>query len=399
MKPIQFTSLVILCCLGHWCVAQEAAIDFSQPGFSKVAPEKGPSVPIEGGFMVPYTVTVPGSEVTFEMIPIPGGEFMMGSPENEKDRRKDEGPQAKIAVAPFWMGKHEVTWAEYNIYWNLKKPFRDFKRKELRLVTDQTKVDAVTIPSKLYDAETTYDAGDADDEPAASMTQFAAKQYTKFLSLLVDDFYRLPTEAEWEYACRAGTKTRFYFGDDPKEIDKHAWHYDNADEYRNSVGQKLPNPFGLYDMYGNVSEWVLDQYSEEAYQRLQGKTSTTDEAYLKPTTLYPRVCRGGSYQLEIEDCRSAARQPSTIKWKEGDPQDPHSPWWLASTELDSPCFGIGFRLLRPLDVPKSREAKETFWSADIEEINEDAEDRVLIGRGTIGLVDENLLEAIQGLDK
>ena len=74
-------------------------------------------------------------------------------------------------------------------------------------------------------------------------------------------------------------------------------------------------------------------------------------------------------------------------------------WWLASTELDSPCFGIGFRLLRPLDVPKSREAKETFWSADIEEINEDAEDRVLIGRGTIGLVDENLLEAIQGLDK
>ena len=146
-------------------------------------------------------------------------------------------------------------------YWNLKKPFRDFKRKELRLVTDQTKVDAVTIPSKLYDAETTYDAGNADDEPAASMTQFAAKQYTKFLSLLVDDFYRLPTEAEWEYACRAGTKTRFYFGDDPKEIDKHAWHYDNADEYRNSVGQKLPNPFGLYDMYGNVSEWVLDQLS------------------------------------------------------------------------------------------------------------------------------------------
>ena len=399
MKLIQFASLVILCCFGQWCAAQEAAIDFSQPGFSKVAPEAGPSVPIEGGFMVPYTVTVPGSEVTFEMIPIPGGEFMMGSPENEKERRKDEGPQVKIAVAPFWMGKYEVTWAEYNIYRKLEKPFQDFERKEVRLVTDQTKVDAVTVPSKLYDAEQTFDAGDADDEPAASMTQFAAKQYTKFLSLLVDDFYRLPTEAEWEYACRAGTKTRFYFGDDPKEIDKHAWHYDNADEYRNSVGQKLPNPFGLYDMYGNVSEWVLDQYSEEAYQRLQGKTSTTDEAFLKPTTLYPRVCRGGSYQLEIEDCRSAARQPSTIDWKEGDPQDPHSPWWLASTELDSPCFGIGFRLLRPLDVPKSREVKETFWSADIEEIIEDADDRVIRGRGEIGLVDENLIEAIQGLDK
>ena len=83
-------------------------IDFSAAGFSKEKPEAGPAVAIEGGFMVPYTVTIPGSEVTFEMIPIPGGEFLMGSPEGEEGHRKDEGPQVKVTVDPFWMGKHEV---------------------------------------------------------------------------------------------------------------------------------------------------------------------------------------------------------------------------------------------------------------------------------------------------
>ena len=372
-------------------------IDFSAAGFSKEKPEAGPAVAIEGGFMVPYTVTIPGSEVTFEMIPIPGGEFLMGSPEGEEGRRKDEGPQVKVTVDPFWMGKHEVTWAEYKRYMQLDGVFKEFKRRELRMVEEEPQVDALTAPSALYDPSFTYDAGQAPDQPAATLTQFAAKQYTKFLSLLVDDFYRLPTEAEWEYACRAGTTTRFYFGDDVELLEKHAWYYDNAADYRQKVGTKKANPWGLHDMYGNVSEWVLGEYSEEGYTRLKGKTSTVEEAFFKPTKLYPRVCRGGSFELEAEDCRSAARQPSDDEeWKIEDPNVPQSPWWFT----DSPALGVGFRIMRPLQAPETREVKETFWSADLDDITEDAENRIdENGRGAIGIVDQDLPEAIKNLSE
>ena len=111
-------------------------IDFSAAGFSKEKPEAGPAVAIDGGFMVPYTVTIPGSEVTFEMIPVPGGEFLMGSPEGEEGHRKDEGPQVKVTVDPFWMGKYEVTWGEYKRYMQLDGVFKEFKRRELRMVED-----------------------------------------------------------------------------------------------------------------------------------------------------------------------------------------------------------------------------------------------------------------------
>ena len=398
VKLFQVTFLAVVFIVCQMSDAQELSIDFSKPGFSKVKPDSGPSVEIEGGFMVPYTTTIPGSEVAFEMIPIPGGEFLMGSPADETDRRDDEGPQVKITVQPFWMGKYEVTWGEYNHYMGLTPSFQNFKRNGIRQVTDDNKIDTITSPSGLWKPETTYDAGDGDKEPAASVSQYAAKQYTKFLSLLIDEFYRLPTEAEWEYACRGGTTTRFYFGDDAADIDKHAWHYDNADEFRHTCGELLPNPFGLYDMYGNVAEWVLDRYSEDGYQRLKGKTSTTEQAFNQPTELYQRVCRGGSYQLEIEDCRSAARQASVDEWRAGDPCVPQSPWWLANDELDSPCYGIGFRLMRPLQAPETRKAKEAFWSADLEEIDDDAADRIdSHGKGAIGLVDPELLKAVKEL--
>ena len=376
--------------------AAETPVDFKRVGFSKQKPESGPSVAIEGGFMVPYTVTIPGSETTFEMSPIPGGEFQMGSPEGEKDRRPDEGPQVKVTVDPFWMGKYEVTWGEYNHYMRLEDAFVRFKQQEQRLVNeDQPQADSLSAPSKSYKPKETYDAGEGDNQPAATMTQFAAKQYTKFLSLLVDDFYRLPTEAEWEYACRAGTTTTFYFGDDVNQLQDHAWFYDNSDDYRQEVGTKKPNPWGLHDMYGNVSEWVLDQYAEDSYARLKDKTNTCEEAFLKPTKLYPRICRGGSFELEAEDCRSSARQPTEEDgWKEEDPNIPQSPWWFT----DSPATGIGFRIMRPLKTPANREDKESYWSADVAGIYEDVKDRIKDnGRGAFGIVDPGLPEAIKNL--
>lgn len=359
-------------------------------GIVTVKPDSGPFVEIEGGFMVPYKVRIPGSDVEFEMVPIPGGKFMMGSPEDEDGRRADEGPQVEVTLKPYWMGKHEVTWGEYFLFMKLDQVFKGFVDKGIRPVTKENQVDAVTAPSSLYDPSFTFEAGDAPDQPCATVTQFAAKQYTKYLSLLLgNDFYRLPTEAEWEYACRAGTSTRFYFGDDEDELEEHAWYEDNSDDERQTVGGKLPNAWGLYDMLGNVAEWTLDAYSPDGYQHLVGKTEIDGNQVLtKSNKVYPRVLRGGSWELEVEDCRCAARLASDDPaWKASDPNFPRSPWWYT----DSPSLGAGFRLVRPLHVPETREERLLWWDADVEEIKEDYENRMYDnGKGAMGIVDPQL---------
>ncbi len=365
----------------------------SRLGIAKEKPESGVFFEIPGGYMVPYKTTIPGTDVEFEMMPIPGGKFQMGSPETESEHRADEGPQFEVTVEPFWMGKHEVTWAEYKVFMRLDTTFKQFKQKGMRLVNEQTMIDAVTAPSSLYDPSFTFEAGEEPDQPAATISQFAAKQYTKYLSLLVNDFYRLPTEAEWEYACRAGTTTTYYFGDDPDDLRRHAWFTDNSDDERHTVGKKRANPWGLRDMYGNVAEWVLDAYAEKGYERLAGKSVTTVEAFEKPTTLYPRVLRGGSWELEAEDCRSAARMAShDDDWKIDDPNFPRSPWWYTT----SPALGAGFRIIRPLQPPADRNAKEAFWSADLDEIKGVCDNRINAnGRGAYGVIDPELPSAIE----
>jgi len=365
-------------------------------GIVKEKPAEQPFVKIEGGYMVPYTATIPGTDVKYTMLPIPGGKFMMGSPDDEDDRRDDEGPQFEVSVQPFWMGKYEVTWAEYKKYMQLDKAFKALHSKGLRKVTVENEIDAITAPSSLYDPSFTYSAGEAPNQPAATMTQYAAKQYTKWLSLTSKSFYRLPTEAEWEYACRAGTKTAYYFGDDADDLEDHAWNIESSDDERHPVGQLKPNPWGLYDMYGNVAEWVLDQYSEDGYDHIkEGEAVTAEKAYRKPTELFPRVVRGGSFELEPEDCRSAARIGSDDKeWKIEDPNFPKSPWWYT----DAPGTGVGFRIIRPLQAPTDPKAKNAFWEADLEMIKDDAKNRIDDnGRGAYGVVDENLPKDISEL--
>jgi len=239
------------------------------------------------------------------------------------------------------------------------------------------------------------------------MTQYAAKQYTKWLSLIDQNFYRLPTEAEWEYACRAGTTTAYYFGDDADELDDHAWHLDNGDDERHKVGKLKPNPWGLYDMYGNVAEWVLDGYSEDGYSdqaelelskaETKAETLTADEAWRRAKKVYPRVVRGGSFELEPSYCRSAARFASHDKdWSIEDPNFPKSPWWFT----DTPGLGIGFRIIRPLNPPTDRNAQESFWNADVAKIRRDAKNRIESnGRGSWGVVDQSLPRDIDGLDE
>lgn len=346
----------------------------------------------------PYNRGIPGSDVEFEMLPIPGGVFQMGSPASEADRSEPEGPQVEVRVSPFWMGKHEVTWAEYRLFMALASIFEKFDDLGLRQLSDKRAVDAVTAPSRLYDSTFTYAAGDGPRQPAVAMSQFAAKQYTKWLSLLTGEFYRLPTEAEWEYACRAGTKTAYSFGDDPGQIGDYAWIYENSDDATHDVGSKKPNAWGLYDMHGNASEWVLDEYRDGWYASLAAKGGAVGEAdaVCWPKCIYPRVLRGGSWFVDPPDCRSASRRGSDDDaWRSYDPNSPKSPWWFASDESQD----VGFRIVRPL-TPPPREQWAKYWDADLPEIQKVTDHRIdNEGRGERGKVDAELPAAIKELEE
>ncbi|MCG8584027.1 MAG: SUMF1/EgtB/PvdO family nonheme iron enzyme, partial [Pirellulales bacterium] len=275
-----------------------------------------------GEKMTNYEGKIPKTGVAYHMVAIPGGTFMMGSPEGEAHRAKNEGPQVKVKVEPFWIGKFEVTWDEY-------EPFMitqvDRAKHGARIDFDSkvhTIVDAVSQPTPPY-VEMSFGMGQK-GYPAISMTQHAASKYCQWLSAQTGHFYRLPTEAEWEYACRAGTTTAYSFGDDASKIDQYAWYYENSNEKYQKVGKKKPNPWGLHDMHGNVMEWTIDQYTEDYFTRI---AKSAANPLVKPEKLYPRSVRGGNWDDDAEQLRSAFRRGSAPEWKQQDPQLPKSIWY------------------------------------------------------------------------
>jgi formylglycine-generating enzyme len=277
--------------------------------------------------MVPYTLKIPGSDVQIEMLPVAGGEFLFGSSEDDPNRREDEGPQVKVTVAPMWVAKTETTWAQYGEYMKLYAIFKEFESRGERIVSSDKMADAITAPTELYEPSYTYEYGDKPEQPAVTMTQYAAQQFTKWLSLLTGAQYRLPTEAEWEYACRAGTTTAYSWGDEADAMDDYAWYIENADDGLPLVGTKKPNAFGLHDMHGSVAEWTVNQYTEDGYSWLADKKSVQAIDVVQwPTQSSPCVVRGGSWEMEPEELRSATRMASDDEvWKEDDPNFPRSP--------------------------------------------------------------------------
>ncbi len=302
-----------------------------------------------------YTNQIPGTRVQFVMLPIPGGEFVMGSPANEADRQPDEGPRHKVKISPFWMARCEITWNEYELFMYPEEE----RRMRATLPTDaggDKLADAVTHPSQPY-VEMSFGMG-KDGYPAIAMTQHAANKYCQWLSAKTGQFYRLPTEAEWEYACRAGTTTAHFFGEDAGQLGDYAWYEENSDFKYQKVGRKKPNPWGLHDMYGNVVEWVLDQYDPEYYQQCAEQSLMIDP-WNKATKPYPHAVRGGSWDDEAKMCRSAARRGSDRSWKMQDPQLPKSVWYFSDAQF------VGFRIVRPLTVPPP-EQMQKYWSSGVE---------------------------------
>lgn len=297
--------------------------------------------------MRPYKEVIEQSEATIEMLPIPGGKFKMGSPESEANRNENETLH-EVEISPFWMGKTEITWDAYEVWMSdldvMRRQVMSLEPSPRDKFADELQI---SQPTKPY-TDMSFGMGKR-GYPAICMTQHSARTFCKWLSAKTGRYYRLPTEAEWEYACRAGTSTAYSFGDDPSQLGEYAWFKENTDAKYKKVGKKKPNPWGLHDMHGNAAEWVLDQLDAEGYTASEAKDPLNI-----PKTLYPRVVRGGGWDKSAAECRSAAREGSTEDWIAQDPQYPVSIWYLTD------ALHVGIRVVRPLREP-SEEEKQSKW--------------------------------------
>jgi len=301
--------------------------------------------------MKSYYETIHGTEITIRMIPIPGGKFLMGSPDTEEGRHEDEAPQHEVEVKPFWMGEHEITWLQFKQFmlWDL----RNNRTAADTLTARERTADALALPTHFWGITPGLENRNKAGFPASAMTIYAAQMYCRWLTIMTGRYYRLPTEAEWEYAARAGSTTAFSFGDDAESLDDYAWWYGNSGGEVQRIKRKKPNAWGLYDMHGNVTEWVLEQYAMDTYANRQPDMfgSPVNPAL---TRLGMRdainVLRGGSADSdEPGDLRSARRLQYNEDWRREDPNFPRSIWWLT----DAPH--VGFRIVRPLEPPKTEE--------------------------------------------
>ena len=293
-------------------------------------------------------VSAEGGEMHLDMAPVPGGEFLLGSPETEPGRGDLESPRRRVRVGPFWMATHETTWDLYRVF------MFDTDRGGAEPAAPWA--DAVSRPTPPY-RPMDFGMG-VEGFPAISMTQFAARQFTKWLSMKTGRFYRLPTEAEWEYACRAGSRTAWSFGDDAVEIDRFAWHAGNSGRRYRQVAQFEANAWGLFDLHGNVAEWTLDAYAGYA---AAGEGEIPVDPIVWPAREFPRSVRGGSWRDEPSALRCAARRGSELAWKRMDPQIPQSVWYHTNARF------LGFRVVRPLAEPPV-EDQERYWAPDVDSV-------------------------------
>jgi len=226
------------------------------------------------------------NSVGIRLIYVPPGEFLMGSPAEEKGRWEDEKLHRVRLTQGFYLGETEVTWGQFTKIFEA----REFKRQYSESL----------FGPPLFSQQP--------EEPVASVTWEIALKFCTALTvkerkeglLPLNEIYRLPTEAEWEYACRAGTRTPYFFGSDVKLLGKYAWFlWNTQDMYLHPVKQKRPNPWGFYDQYGNAAEWCLDFYGEYP----EGLAIDP----MGPSKGEDRVVRGGSSKSEPFDCRSAVR--------------------------------------------------------------------------------------------
>lgn len=260
-----------------------------------------------------YVGEIPHASVRFEMRGVPAGTH------TQSDGKK-------IKVPAFWMSAKELTYDEYQLFFEEEKD-------------PAPKPDAISRPSPPY-IDFTLGMGKVGGYPANSMQQYAAIMYCKWLYKKTKQFYRLPTEVEWEYACQLG-KTE-------SNLSQAAWLAQNSEDKYHRVGEKPANALGFYDLFGNVAEWVLDQDGPA----IRAPKDGSEPIYVSKEAA--AIVKGGHYASQAKELSCAWRQPADPVWNQRDPQIPKSKWWNA----DAPF--VGFRLVRPLKTPTETEINAFF---------------------------------------
>ncbi len=295
---------------------------------------------------------IPGTSVSFKMIAIPGGQFKMGSLAEEAFRNRDEGPVRDVLVNDFWMAEIEVSWNEYLAFFTATG---SQGRKEALEINEE--VDGISGPTPPWGAP---DQGwGKGSQPAITMSHHAAETYCRWLSQVTGRKYRLPTEAEWEYAARGGTNTPYFFEGSPKDyeadgffkklfgsntevINKYAISHLNSPNKTQPPERVEVNPFGLKNMLGNVAEFCLDYYDPKVYGKYPKGVVRNPRG---PRNGVEHVVRGGSFRNSPKDLRAARRDfTKTEDWLVTDPQIPKSIWWYSDTK------SVGFRVICEYDA-------------------------------------------------
>lgn len=289
--------------------------------------------------------------ISFEMIAIPGAIYEMGSEASDSIKSSDDHPVHLVKIDSLWVGKYEVTWELFELFLDKNKDLFDSIPQEKSM-----RVDAITRPSPPFE-DPSFGMGKK-GFPVISISPYAAISFSKWLSAITGRFYRLPTEAEWEYICKGGSSNDDFFADKRDSLGQYAWTYENSDYQYAKVGQKLPNAFGIYDVLGNVAEWTLDYYEEDFYSA--EKDSIAKNPWNIPRKLHPRVYRGGSYDDDSVDVSSIKRGVSGLYLQKNDPQIPKSFWWYTDAAF------IGFRIVSPVKQPDEKEVKK-FWQIALDE--------------------------------
>ena len=347
------------------------------------------AVRVDEGYMVPYRETMPGSDVAFWMIPVPGGEFSFPAGDSQANA---SSRLVNVRVEPFWIGKTEVTWGEYAEFMDL---FMTFRSQRVRGIGERQELgmfDAITAPTQIYEPRHRMLYATGADIPATSMTQFAARQYTRFLSELTGRSYRLPCEAEWVHACWAGRSPENR-GDAAKNwtdeaVSERLWLQEDEGvdtqqkEGPARVASKSPNPWGIFDMTGNVAEWVLDAGEEPLSRRLSpGQHLALSTIGRVPESKYGHLACGGTWYHRASECHVWARIVADRSLWDSDPDLPHSPSWIAA--WDERDFAIGFRVLRSYRKPEPAELRIA-WGPDSDALTSDLRDHLESGRGVLG---------------
>lgn len=297
--------------------------------------------------LIPYKETL-RSLAQFEMVPIKGGTFTW--------RGEKEDDVLEVTISPFWMGKHEVTWEQYEPFTdsalprlhngNLPDDIREQVINDLDLLARPTQPYiplSFGMPKKGH--------------PALAMTQHAANKYCQWISYQTGHFYRLPTEAEWEYACRAGQADNSSWGEDPAKAHEYAWFGGGPESHYHKPGLKKPNGWGMHDMHGNVLEWTLDQHVPNR-KEFFGKDKVIDP-WIKATKPYPHVVKGGHWKQNLKQLAASARGQSNPAWKVGCPMAPKNLWYHDTTPW------LGMRLVRPQKIPTAAEMYH-YWNSGVE---------------------------------